>query len=68
MLLMRTALQEATEECCTSQQLLVDHVRACCTKRDGIRALASDVRQLRTDVEALHALLKARVAAQQQHP
>ena len=68
LLLVRMALQEAAEECCTSQQLLVDHVRACCTKRDGIRALASDVRQLRTDVEALHALLKAQVATQQRQP
>lgn len=56
--------QELSEECVTAQQLLMDHVKACCTKRVSIQALAVDVRQLKADVQALHALLRARVAAQ----
>jgi outer membrane murein-binding lipoprotein Lpp len=58
-------VQEVTEECVTSQQLLIDHVKACCTKRASIRELAADVRKLQADVEALHAMLRARVADQQ---
>ena len=60
-------LQEAADECANAQRLLMDHVQACCTKRDSIRALATDVSRLKADVNALHAELQARVAARQRH-
>lgn len=57
-------MQDLAEQCATAQQLLVDHVQACCTKRESVRALARDVHRLKADVHRLLEELRRHVAAQ----
>jgi hypothetical protein len=51
------AVQATAQECTDSQRLLVDHVQSCCTKLERVKALAVDVRKLKSEVNSLYTLL-----------